>query len=49
MAHRLDDKTLVAGQIGPADVPALKAEGVTMIINNRPDGEDADQPTSAEI
>ena len=49
MAHRLDDKTLVAGQIGPADVPAFKAEGVTMIINNRPDGEDAGQPTSAEI
>ena len=49
MAHRLDEHTLIAGQIGPADVAALKAEGVTMIINNRPDGEDEGQPTSAEI
>ena len=49
MAHRLDDKTLVAGQIGPADVPALKAEGVKMIINNRPDGEAPDQPASATL
>ena len=49
MAHRLDEHTLIAGQIAPADVAALKADGVTMIINNRPDGEDAGQPTSAEI
>jgi uncharacterized protein (TIGR01244 family) len=49
MAHRLDEQTLVAGQIAPADVAALKAEGVTMIVNNRPDGEDPGQPTSAEI
>ena len=49
MAHRLDDKTLIDGQISPADIAALKTEGVTMIINNRPDGEDAGQPTSAEI
>ena len=49
MAHRLDDKTLIDGQIAPADIAALKAEGVTMIVNNRPDGEDIGQPTSAEI
>ena len=49
MAHRLDERTLVAGQIAPADVAALKSEGVTMIVNNRPDGEDVGQPTSAEI
>ena len=49
MAHRLDDKTLIDGQISPADIAALKTEGVTMIINNRPDGEDVGQPTSAEI
>ena len=45
----LDDKTRVAGQISPADVPALAAEGVGMIVNNRPDGEDPGQPASAEI
>ena len=49
MAHRLDDKTLVDGQIAPVDMDALKAEGVTMIVNNRPDGEDDGQPTSDEI
>lgn len=49
MAHRLDDKTLVAGQIAPSEVPLLKGEGVTMIINNRPDGEDQGQPPSAAI
>ena len=49
MARQLDDRTLVAGQISPADVAALKAQGVTMIVNNRPDGEDVGQPTSAEI
>jgi uncharacterized protein (TIGR01244 family) len=49
MAHRLDERTLVAGQIAPADVASLKSEGVTMIVNNRPDGEDVGQPASAEI
>ena len=49
MAHELDEKTLVAGQIVPADVAGLKAQGVTMIVNNRPDGEDVGQPTSADI
>ena len=49
MVHELDETTLVAGQIAPADVAALKARGVTMIVNNRPDGEDVGQPTSAEI
>jgi len=49
MAHRLDDKTLIGGQIAPDDVAALKSEGVTMIVNNRPDGEDVGQPKSADI
>ena len=49
MAHELDATTLVAGQIAPADIAALKAQGVTMIVNNRPDGEDVGQPTSAVI
>lgn len=49
MQRQLDDKTLVGGQITPADVGAVKALGVTMIVNNRPDGEDVGQPTSDEI
>jgi len=49
MQRQLDEKTLVDGQIGPNDVATLKAMGVTLIVNNRPDGEDANQPTSDEI
>jgi uncharacterized protein (TIGR01244 family) len=46
---RLDDRVFVAGQIGPEDLPAIKAAGVTAIINNRPDGEEPGQPSTAEI
>jgi uncharacterized protein (TIGR01244 family) len=49
MIRELDDRTLVSGQIDPADLPALKASGVTMIVCNRPDGEDPGQPTAADI
>ena len=49
MHQQLDDKTLVDGQIAPEDVAALKEAGVTLIVNNRPDGEDVGQPTSAAI
>lgn len=49
MPPELDAKTLISGQIAPADVAALAGQGVTMIINNRPDFEDPDQPHSAEI
>ncbi|MGH6705252.1 MAG: TIGR01244 family sulfur transferase [Sphingomicrobium sp.] len=49
MHRQLDDKTLVGGQIGPDDVAALKELGVTLIINNRPDGEDVGQPEGDDI
>jgi uncharacterized protein (TIGR01244 family) len=49
MIRQLDDKTLVSGQIAPDDVPELQRRGVTMIVNNRPDGEDEGQPPSADI
>jgi len=49
MAHELDRQTRVSGQIAPSDLAELKSQGVTMIVNNRPDGEDVGQPTSAEI
>ena len=49
MIRQLDDKTLVSGQIQPADVVQLKQLGVTMIVNNRPDGEDPDQPAAGDI
>ena len=49
MIRQLDEKTLVSGQIQPADVAGLKSSGVTMIVCNRPDGEEIGQPTAAEI
>ena len=49
MHRQLDDKTLVNGQIAPEDVPALRDIGVTLIVNNRPDGEDDGQPESEDI
>ena len=49
MYRQLNDKTLVAGQISPDDVAALKDLGVTLIVNNRPDGEDVGQPEGDEI
>ena len=49
MYRQLDDRTLVSGQISPDDVARLKADGVTMIVNHRPDGEEPGQPLSADI
>jgi uncharacterized protein (TIGR01244 family) len=49
MHRQLDEKTLVNGQISPEDVAELKALGVTLIVNNRPDGEDVGQPAGDEI
>lgn len=47
--RQLDDKTLVSGQISVADVAEFQRQGVTMIVNNRPDHEDEGQPLSGEI
>ena len=49
MFRQLDDHMLVSGQIVPEDVAEAAAQGVTMIVNNRPDGEIPGQPTSAQI
>ncbi len=45
----LDETTLVSGQIRPDEVARLKESGVTMIVNNRPDGEEPGQPRASEI
>jgi uncharacterized protein (TIGR01244 family) len=47
--RQLDDSMFVAGQIRPEDVPGLVGQGVTAIVNNRPDGEEPGQPAGAEI
>jgi uncharacterized protein (TIGR01244 family) len=49
MAQPLGDGVLVSGQIAPEDVAGFAVRGVTRIVNNRPDGEEAGQPTGAEI
>lgn len=46
---RINDHVSVSGQIQPEDIAALKAQGFTTIINNRPEGESPDQPAGAEI
>lgn len=46
---RINDHVSVSPQISPDDLPALKALGFTAIINNRPDGESPDQPSSATM
>jgi uncharacterized protein (TIGR01244 family) len=49
IAHRLDDRVFVAGQIRPEDMAGIAALGVTTIVNNRPDGEEPGQPSGDEI
>lgn len=49
MFHQLDGKTLVSGQIRPDHIDEIKALGVTTVVNNRPDGEDPEQPLASDI
>ena len=46
---KLDDCVSVSGQINETIVKELAAQGIEMIICNRPDGEEASQPTMTEI
>lgn len=45
----LTDAFHVSPQISVADVATAAAEGYTLIVNNRPDGEVPGQPKSADI
>jgi uncharacterized protein (TIGR01244 family) len=49
MFRKLTEDILVAPQIDVAAVAEAKAQGVTLIINNRPEGESDDQVPGAEI
>ena len=46
---RINDQVSVSPQISPDDIPAIKAAGFVAIVNNRPDGESPDQPSSATM
>lgn len=48
MFRKIDDRTLVSPQIEVEDVATAKALGVALIVNNRPEGESADQ-TPGEV
>lgn len=45
----LSPRLAVSGQIRPEDVARIAADGFAMVVNNRPDGEEAGQPSSAEL
>jgi uncharacterized protein (TIGR01244 family) len=47
--RRLSATMMASPQITVADVAEAKAQGVTLIVNNRPDGEGDDQTPGAQI
>ena len=47
--RRVTDQISVAPQITLADLSAAAARGFKLVINNRPDGEDPSQPSSAQV
>ena len=47
--RKVTDGFYASPQIQPDDVANAKALGITLIVNNRPDGEDDGQPAGAEI
>ena len=49
MIRQLDDRTLVSGQIAAHEVAGLAKQGVTILVNNRPDGEEPNQPLASDI
>ena len=49
MIRQLDERTWVSGQIAAHEVAGLADDGVTMLVNNRPDGEEAGQPQASDI
>jgi len=49
MIRQLGDRVMVSGQVAPHQVAELALQGVTMLVNNRPDGEEPGQPLAGEI
>src|SRR5438067_1313980 len=49
MIRQLDDKVMVSGQVAPHEVAGLAEQGVTVLVNNRPDGEEPGQPLAGDI
>ena len=49
MFSKIDETISVSPQLGPADLADAAAQGVRLIVNNRPDDEEAGQPRGAAI
>jgi uncharacterized protein (TIGR01244 family) len=49
MVRQLDERTLVSGQVAPHEVAGLAEQGITVLDNNRPDGEEPGQPLAADL
>lgn len=49
MIRQLDNRTWVSGQIAAEEVAGLAEQGVTVLVNNRPDGEEDGQPLASDI
>lgn len=49
MMRQLDEAVMVSGQVAPHEVAGIAAQGITVLVNNRPDGEDPGQPPAADI
>jgi uncharacterized protein (TIGR01244 family) len=47
--RQLGDRLMVSGQIAPHEVAALTEQGITILVNNRPDGEEPGQPMASDI
>lgn len=49
MFRKISDTVFASPQIGTAEVAEAAAQGITLIINNRPEGESDDQTAGGEI
>jgi uncharacterized protein (TIGR01244 family) len=49
MIRQLDDRLWVSSQVAPHEIGELAKQGVTMLVNNRPDGEEPGQPVAGAI
>lgn len=47
--RRLANGVYVAPQVRPEEMSAIAEAGVRTVVNNRPDGEEPAQPTSAQV
>ncbi len=49
MFRQITDQVFASPQIGLAEVAEAKAQGIALIVNNRPEGESDDQTPGGEI